>query len=373
VQEESAPTALKRYRDEVDPKLVNAGWGFELAKSVDHDKIDQSLVNHVRCGVFALARMNEIVETAGGYTLSDDRLRDVIALFVLHDIHKLDAERDDNPKTRFDIPKSEAEAYAERFGLYEFAGTDDEGLLRKMFHDCAIDHHDDWTAYTDQTSVEFDERRPFVRLADAFASSETPEQATDERTQSALDAAYPGENFTLRHHVLGDVKGVLTNLVNSAVADTLAQQGYEKLLLYQDGCVYFLPGDGPELTVDDRFVTAVFDELKESVRGAHEAYRDATKLRNNLTTRSQGFYGINDQDFFYAGTETVLEAVALKSVTDADPEDEPTDSMAETMAGLEKYLPFDIDRTREPVGFARLAYTVKRSFVDPVLQATDHE
>ncbi|PSP79749.1 hypothetical protein BRC70_00075, partial [Halobacteriales archaeon QH_6_68_27] len=110
VQEESAPTALKRYRDEVDPKLVNAGWGFELAKSVDHDKIDQSLVNHIRCGVFALARMNEIVETAGGYTLSDDRLRDVIALFVLHDIHKLDAERDDNPNTRFDIPKSEVEA-----------------------------------------------------------------------------------------------------------------------------------------------------------------------------------------------------------------------------------------------------------------------
>jgi CRISPR-associated protein Csc3 len=373
VQEESVPTAIKRYRDEVDPKLVNAGWGFELAKSVDHDKIDQSLVNHVRCGVFALARMNEIVETAGGYTLSDDRLRDVIALFVLHDIHKLDAERDDNPETRFDIPKSEAEAYAERFRLYEFAGTDDEGLLRKMFHDCAIDHHDDWTAYTDQTSVEFDERRPFVRLADAFASSETPEQATDERTQSALDAAYPGENFTLRNHVLGDVKGVLTNLVNSAVADTLAQQGYEKLLLYQDGCVYFLPGDGPELTVDDRFVTAVFDELKESVRGAHEAYRDATKLRNNLTTRSQGFYGINDQDFFYAGTETVLEAVALNSVTDADPEDEPTDSMAETMAGLETHLPFEIDRTREPVGFARLVYTVKRSFVDPVLDATDDD
>jgi CRISPR-associated protein Csc3 len=372
-QEESVPTPLKKYRDEVDPNLVNAGWGFEPAKSVDHDKVDQSLVNHVRCGVFALARLNEIVGLAGGYTLSENQLRDVIALFVLHDIHKLNEERDEDPATRFDIPRTEVEGYAERFGLYEFAGTDDEEMLARMFHDCAIDHHDDWAANPDQTSYEFDQLRPFVRLADAFASSETPEQATDPRTQSALDAAYPGEDFTLRHHVLGDVKGVLTNLVNSAVADTLAQQGYEKLLLYQDGCVYFLPEDGPETTVNDTFVTAVLDELKESVRDAHEAYRDATKLRDNLTTRSQGFYGINDQDFFYAGTETMLEAVALKSGTDTDPEDEPTDSMAETMAEIETYLPFEIDRTREPVGLARLAYTMKRSLVDPLLNATDDD
>ena len=372
-QEESAPTALKEFRDEIDPNLVNAGWGFEPAKSVDHDKVDQSLVNHVRCGVFALARLNEIVGRAGGYTLSEKQLRDVIALFVLHDIHKLDEERDDDPTTRFDIPKAEIEEYAERFGLYEFAGADDKELLRKTFHDCAIDHHDDWTANYDQTSYEFDERRPFVRLADAFASSETPEQATDERTQSALDAAYPGEDFALRRHVLGDVKGVLTNLVNNAVADTLAKQGYQKLLLYQDGCVYFVPEDSPEAAVDDTFVTELFDELKESVQNAHEAYRDATKLRDNLTTRSQGFYGINNQDFFYAGPATVLEAVTLKSATDANPEDEPTDSMSETMAGLETRLPFEIDRTREPIGFARLAYTVKRSFVDPVLDATDDD
>jgi CRISPR-associated protein Csc3 len=370
-QEESTPTPLKDYRDEVDPRLVNAGWGFEAAKSVEHGKVDQSLVNHVRCGVFALARMNEIVETAGGYTLSDTELRDAIALFVLHDIHKLDVERDGDPKTRFDIPKTEVEEYAERFGLYEFAGTKDEGTLEKTFHDCAIDHHDDWTANYDQTSPEFDCLRPFVRLADAFASSETIEQATDERTQSALDAAYPGEDFDLRRHALDDVKGLLTNLVNNSVADTLAGQGYEKLLLYQDGCVYFVPEDAPEATVDDAFVTELFDGLRESVRDAHEAYRDATKLRNNLTTRSQGFYGINNQDFFYAGSATVLEAVALRSASDADPEDEPTDSMANTMEGLEAHLPFGIDRTREPVGLARLAYTVKRSFVDPILDATD--
>jgi CRISPR-associated protein Csc3 len=370
-QEEIEPTAVEDYRNEVDPELVNVGWGFEPAKSVEHGKIDQSLVNHVRCGVFALARVNELVEGAGGYTLPDEELRDTIALFVLHDIHKLDEERDADPKTRFDIPKAEVERYAERFGLYEFAGTDDEETLEKMFHDCAVDHHDDWTANYDQTSYEFDHLRPFVRLADALASSETPEQATDERTQSALDATYPSEDFDLRRHTLDDVKGLLTNLVNKSVADALAGRDYERLLLYQDGCVYFVPDGRSAVTVDDAFVTKVFDELKQSVEQSHEAYRDATKLRDNLTTRSQGFYGINDQDFFYAGSETVLEAVAQNSVSDADPDDDPTDSMADTMNALEAYLPFEIARTREPIGFARFAYTVKRAFVDPILDETD--
>jgi CRISPR-associated protein Csc3 len=366
-------TAIEDYRTKVDPKLVNAGWGFKAAKSVEHGKIDQSLVNHVRCGVFALVQLNEVVERVGGYTLSDEELRDTIALFVLHDIHKLDEDRDEDPTTRFDISREEVEQFATQFGLYEFAGTADRETLKQMFHNCAVDHHDDWTANYDQTSFEFDQLRPFVRVADAFASSETPEQATNDRTQSALNEAYPSESFDLRYHVLEDVKGILTNLVNKSVGDSLDRRGYETLLLYQDGCVYLASEDVTEPVINDEFIEELFEDLRDSVRNAHEAYQDATKLRDNLATRSQGFYGINDQDFFYAGADTVLEAIALKSISDADPEDDPTDSMADTMEGLETHLPFSINRTREPVGFARFAYTVKRAFVDPVLDATETE
>jgi CRISPR-associated protein Csc3 len=370
---ESVPSALEAYRSEVDHRLVNEGWGFESAKSVEWGKIDQSLLNHVRCGIFALARMNEIADSAGAYSLSEEELRDAIALFILHDIHKLDPSRDADPETRFDIPRTEVVEYATEFGLYEFAGTEDEETLTRMFHGCAVDHHDDWTAKSDPSPPEFDRLRPFIRLADAFASSETPEQATDERTQSSLDAVYPGEEFVLRYHVLDDVKGILTNLVNKAVADTLSRRGYETFLLYQDGCVYVTEEAAQRTEIDDRFVDEVLDALQTNVKDSHEAYRNAEKLRDNLATRSQGFYGINDQDFFYAGAETVLKAVAQKSVSDADPEDDPTDSMAASMEALEAFLPYSIDRTREPVGLARFVYTVKRTFVDPVIESTDDD
>ena len=39
---------VSAFHDTIDPKLVDAGWGFEAAKSVEHGKTDQSLVNHVR-------------------------------------------------------------------------------------------------------------------------------------------------------------------------------------------------------------------------------------------------------------------------------------------------------------------------------------
>ncbi len=353
------------FRKQIDAKLVNAGWGFEPAKSVEFDKADQSLANHVRNGVTALARVNELIESVGGYPYDEDGLRDAVALFTIHDIHKLDTDRDEDAKTRFDIPKSEVEAYVEQFGLLEWA----DSLTMEDFHSCAVDHHDSWEANHDQSTITFDDYRPLIRLADALASSETPEAAT-KRQVDTLTSAYPNASADLRYHVLSEVKGILTNLVNAAIAETLEAAGYERLLIYQDGCVYLTPEDATPPDLDDGFVTETFATLKDNVRTSHPAYQDHGQLEDNLAVRSQGFYGINDQDFFYAGPNTVLQAIALKGVTDADPSSDPTSSMADSMEALEAYLPFEIERTREPVGLARFVYTVKRSFVDPVVDAT---
>ena len=370
---------VNAFYEDIDSKLVNAGWGFKTAKSIEFEKTDQSLVNHVRNGVAALARVNEVIEAVGGYPYNEGGLRDAIALFTIHDIHKLDEDRDENPDTRFDIPESEIEAYVEKFGLLDWA----ESLTMADFHSCAIDHHDTQIKKSgetvrvfnpsnpDQTTHVFDDYRPLIRLADALASKETPEAATSRGVTNAVQHAYPNAVADLRRHSLTDVKGILTNLVNAAVAETLEQASYEQLLIYQDGCVYLAPEDATSPTLDEQFVSEVFDNLKQNIRQAHPAYQDHGQLEENLTVRAMGFYGINDQDFFYAGAETVLQAIALKGATDADPSSEPTASMADSIELVESYLPFEIARTREPVGLARFVYTVKRSFIDPVIAETD--
>jgi CRISPR-associated protein Csc3 len=353
----------------VDPRIVDAGWGFQAAKSIEHGKTDQSLLNHVRNGMFVLAQLNDAVRSLGGYTLDEDDLRAVIALFTIHDIHKLDQERDADPKSRFDIPTEEVQRYVEAFGLDDFAPD----LTPRDFRSCAIDHHDDWTANTDQTTRRFDDLRPFIRVADGFASCDTPEAATDDSVQTAIDRAYLTSDFEVRQHVLDDVKGILTNLLNSAISERLGDLDYQPLAIYQDGCVYIVPEETDRPTVNQDFVKDIIDELQTNVRNSHKAYSDSSELSGNLTTRAQGFYGINDQEFFYAGAGTVLGAVVRKAVGDANPDDEPTESMTESMAGLETHLPTEIERTRRPVGYARLVYTVRRAFVDPALEATNND
>ena len=356
---------LAEYLADLDPNLLDIGWSFESTKSVEYGLTDQSMLNHVRNGVFAIVRLNEIAPSFGAYELSDDELRKVVALFTVHDLHKLRDEQEINDE--YDIAADEIANLVDALGVDAFAPD----LRIETFHACAVDHANTWNSNPEHSTRTYDRLRPYVRLADAFASCETPESATVERNQTGLEVAYPGADLTLRHHTLDDVKGVFTNLLNGAVSHILEGRfGYERFLIYQDGCVY-LTGEDTEVTVDDGLIGDVYDRLQSEIGDSHPAYDDHDALADNLATQSQGFYTINDQDFFYAGVRNILYAVAVKAKQDADPDSDPTDSMAETMELLNKRLPIDIDTTtRVAPGYARLVYTFKRAFVDPLIDAS---
>lgn len=356
---------LAEFLAELDPKLLDVGWGFTPAKSVEYGLTDQSMVNHVRNGVFAITRLNDLAPAFRAYELSDTELREVIALFVIHDLHKL---RDETTvHTEYDIDKAEVKTLVEQLDLEEFAPS----LRMEDFHACAVDHEDSWNSNPEHSTRTYDKLRPFVRVADGFASCSTPEEAAGARNTSTLEEAYPRANLELRHHTLDDVKGVFTNLLNGVTSTVLQERaGYELFLIYQDGCVYLTDNDAPDVQIDESLIGTIYDVLKTEINDAHPAYNDREKLADNLATRSLGFYGINSQDFFYAGARNVLLATTVKAVQDADPTDEPTDAMRETMETLKERLSIDIDTTtRVAPGYARLVYTVKRSFIDPLVDA----
>lgn len=357
---------LSEFLTEVDPKLLDEGWGFEVAKGTDYGQTDQSMVNHVRNGVFALARLNEIVPVFGAYELDNDELRQAIALFVIHDLHKY-RDEDTTAQTEYDIDSDEAAGLVEAVGVDEFAPS----LRIEDFHACTVDHENSWKSNPEQSTRTYDRLRPFVRLADAFASCETPEPAASERNKRALDAAYPGVDLDLRHHVLDDVKGVFTNLLNGIVARELNDRaGYELLLIYQDGCVYVTDSDHPQPAIDGGLVDALYARLTDEISTSHPAYDDRQRLAENFGVNyAQNFYSVSDQEFFYAGPANVLLAIIVRGVQDADPSEEPTDKMEETMNQLNDFLPFEIDtNTRVAPGYARLVYTIKQEFIDPLVE-----
>ncbi|MFC7131433.1 type I-D CRISPR-associated protein Cas10d/Csc3 [Haloferax chudinovii] len=355
---------LAQYLVDLDPYLLDIGWSFESAKSVEYGLTDQSMLNHVRNGVFAIVRLNDIAPSFGAHELSDDELRKVVALFTVHDLHKLRDKQGIDEE--YDINVDEVATLVDALGVGSFAPD----LRIETFHACAVDHANTWNSNPEHSTRTYDQLRPYVRLADAFASCQTPESATVERNQKGLEVAYPGTDLELQHHTLDDVKGVFTNLLSGAVSNVLKERfGYERLLIYQDGCVYLTSGY-TEVTIDDELIGDVYDRLQSEIGDSHPAYDDHDALADNLSTQSQGFYTINDQDFFYAGARNLLYAVAVKAKQDADPDSDPTDSMAETMESLNERLPIDIDATtRVAPGYARLVYTFKRAFVDPLVDA----
>lgn len=357
---------VAEFLADVDPQLLNAGWGFESAKSVEYDLTDQSMVNHIRNGVFALSELNDIAPTFGAYELDDEEFRQTVALFIVHDLHKL--RGDTGRHDEYDIDRSEVEALVTELGVDEFAPP----LHLDDFHACAVDHENSWNANPEHSTRVYDRLRPFVRVADAFASCATPEEAAAPRNEKGLGNAYPSTDLELRHHTLDDVKGVLTNVLNRVVGEVLADRaGYERLLIYQDGCVYLADGNAPPVEVDESLIDDIYGRFQSSVSDAHPAYDSKEKLAENISTLyAQNCYDINDQDFFYAGPGNIFLAVATKAVQDADPTDGPTESMRETMETLNERLPIKIDTTtRVAPGYARLVYTVKRSFVDPLVDA----
>ena len=370
IEEEAEETSeldeiIEDYLLNVDGALIEQGWDFEGAKTVGFGYHDQSLLNHVRNGVFFLLRVNRVAHGLDARTLDSDELRNAIGMFVAHDLHK--TRETSGPEEEFDIPRKTVVKFVGETELLEFA----PGLTVDDCWSCACAHHDSWNAKAGRTTLAFTELQGYVRLADAFASSPTPEDAVNERTRNRFDDVFYGD-LELRYHQLTDVKGVLTNLCNRAVAGLLEAHDYHVLCIYQDGCVYATSDDAPESTVDGSMIADIYEEFTETVRDSHPSYSNPATLMDSITTARLGYYDPSDEDFFYAGPKRILDAMVRKAAQDGDTDDDPTESMSEGIVKADAEVPITLDDTRQLVGAARLVYGVHRHIV-PELDADEED
>lgn len=353
------------YLRNVDSKLIDLGWGFEGAKTVEFGNKDQSLLNHARNGVFFLLHLNQVADDFDDRILSPDDLRDVVAMFVAHDLHKTIYDEDYNPEEEFDIPHERVEEFADKTDLLDFG----ESVSIEDLWSCACAHHDTWNAKTGKETLAWKELKYYVRLADSFASSPTPEEAVSDRSIAAFDDVFY-ESLDLGYHSLDETTGVLTNLLNAAVADLLSNYGYEVVAIYQDGCVYVNDGDEkPE--IDEGFVEDVYEMFTEKVRNSHRSYANAVELAENINTvYNLGYYSPSDEDFFYAGPNRVVHALAHKAAADGNNDNPPTDAMVSSIQEAGEELDSELDETRQLIGVARLVGGIRKTII-PELDVED--
>lgn len=363
-EDDVGPTDVAReYLEAIDSRLIDLGWGFRGAKTVEFGYKDQSLLNHVRNGVFFLLRLNAVAEEVGARSLSGEELRDVLAMYVAHDLHKT---RDSSgPEEEFDIPREDVETFIEETGILDFGSSVNVDDLWS----CACAHHYSWNAKTGRETLPFKELKYYVRLADAFASSPTPEQAVEPRNVEAFDDVFGG-GLDLGHHTLSETTGILTNLLNAAVADFLEEYGYRVLCIYQDGCVYATEDRGlPDIDAD--FVEDVYETFTEKVRSSHHSYTNPAELASNIDTIPHlGYYKPSAEDFFYAGPDRVIEGLVYKAIRDGENEDDLPDNTIDTIEQLEQLLDVEINKTRQVLGVARMVGAVGKHVV-PRLDVDD--
>lgn len=350
------------YIETLDPQLIETGWLFASNKSVEYGKVDQSMLNHTRNLVFFLHRLATQAEASELQPISADELRDLIALAVAHDFHKLRPEDNDRGE-RFNITTHELESFVSEVGLLEFAPA----LSLEDLRSCAVDHHEN--ARSAEVTLTWEDYRPLIRLADGMASCPTPQDATSARMQDLFRDAFPGASVKLANHRLDHVSGIFTNLLNGAVSEYLAEQyDYTVLTIYQDGCIYLAPDDEEAPTNTEEVANTLAQRVSENISQSHPAYQNLDQLQSNFSiVGAQGLYSLNDPDFFYAGADQMLRATVRKGVTDGEMENDPSDSARESMEILADALDTSFSMTKQQYGVARFVNTVKGTFVKPLL------
>ena len=341
----------------VDARLIDMGWDTKPAKSVEYGKTDQPMLNHVRNGVFFLIQLNSILREIGD-SYSEDRLREVVALFVSHDIHKL-YDGSDRSK-EFDIPLHDVEQIVDAAQISDIAPN-----LTAEDHWCsARATHITDNSMTAHLTLNFSRNVRRVRVADAFASSASLGEACGARTIRVFDDDPILRDYELRYHSLDDVKGILTNFINKTIADYLKDRGYKLLLIYDDGCVYIAPKGAGRVELNKDVMEELSGRVIENIRKSHPIFRDPDLIKDNIKfIGNLGHYKILDKDFIYSGAEKVVAAIIRKGVADSFGEGKITASMKKSIEKVSGVVEQELDETRQMVAISRIISTIAHTIV----------
>ncbi|MBC7227426.1 MAG: type I-D CRISPR-associated protein Cas10d/Csc3 [Thermoflexales bacterium] len=300
---------LSDYVETVVPAMWRRAYHLVLVKGgPEYPHLsEQSHFTHIVNGVFALARLLEFIarENVAPSRLDGSVLRKALALYTVHEVHK-DREVERGSLSEFDLPLERLREEYRALGLEGFAGTVGDHLLRAANVHKRSSRHGDLLLADDP-----DAQRLWllVRIADAMASSQTPEEAARSLQGYLTDLAGPAfapqsppGRFALHFHELRDVRGVLTNAVHEAIARYLeANPGFFPLLFFATGTLYLGPARVAE-EVADGLVPAVAEAIIQSLaRGT-----DATTIRTALRAEK---YDFERYVYTFATAEDLLETV----------------------------------------------------------------
>ncbi|OPY55300.1 MAG: hypothetical protein A4E49_00472 [Methanosaeta sp. PtaU1.Bin112] len=382
--EELESSLFEEYLKAVDIHLVERGMAFRPAKSVEFGKTDQSMLNHIRNGVLFLLRFNEALEKLDARPLEKNGLKECIALFVVHDLHKLkfgEWKQDEDAlemleimENQFEIPEDTLKEFIDEMHLRDFAPS----LKDEDYFSVAVALHKSRFSRSGARTSRFMDLEPFLYLMDSMASCASPEEAVSARSLTALRDGFPQDSphdqLNLQYHQLDDVKGILSGIINKSVADVLKEQGLIMLMAYQDGCVYL--GKGKQrAAISEELIERVYEALEKNIQVSTPALSSATSLVRKVDLQGNiNCYRLSDEYYFFSGPRMMVRAYIEKALTfaqipkKAELSDEMRTSIRRAMEAAQMDHTLSDREERMLVEYARMVNTVQKSFISKLIK-----
>lgn len=295
---------LSDYFVLVDPAIRASRYALRPAKSVEYGKVDQPMLSHIRNGVWAMVELNRCLSEMGSnLVLSQEELREAIALFAVHDLHKC-VNRD--WKAQFDLSAEHVHMVATEFRATEYAPD----LTAKDYQSIAVALHKTRGFHDDLTPKATDYLE-WVRLADTLASLERPQVSNSMRKD--LDNVDPSLSFY--YHLFQESTGILSNLVHTGIAEWAKKKGLYPFLIFETGVLYVGP-KGIDLKDPDReTLREIYHEFEHVLNSCHAAISTPTEFSESIGVQgSKGLYSVDKASFFYSGIPTVMKGFMAAAV-----------------------------------------------------------
>jgi len=300
---------LYEYFSVIDHALRTSPYAYKPAKSTDFEKVDQTLLNHVRNGISAIIDLNKILVKRGSLNiLTEEKLKEVIALFSIHDYHKLVGREF---REQFDLSEDEVMLFAHSIHADSFAPD------LKPFDFFSVIQHHTTIGFHDELSNKFYDYRYWFLLADALSSLEYPR--VDANVKHYLKKIDP--SFDFYYHTFSESIGLLSNIINTTVSDWLSSKDLTPFLYFENGILYLGPANTSVQLQKPDEIEEIYVKLKEKIQSSHENLSYPEKLQNSLQIQgSKGLYSVEESFFFYAGINTVTKAFLQKAALSKESE-----------------------------------------------------
>lgn len=364
---------LVEFEKIVVPRMISSDWMSLVAKSKSYpyyNNTEQNLNAHIFPGVEIAA---DVVEQAPGLYPGSD-LRDIIAMWTIHDIHKIVKDNNDE----FDISLEKAQSWIDELRLTEF----NDKLSARDYHSCAVALHNQGPTNIDDSTNRFTELRPALRLIDATVSISKPSDFIEQAERPVSKVfGKPNEIYLPACHEVDFDDSVVRNIVSKNFYEYFAEKGYMLIDIRDDGVLYAKPEDSDPITDMSQFVSEMTGNSLDDLRNAYQIYTNKSFLGGDIgspSSRSEysempRVYEISDLSHICLSRPEIIQRIVQAAVEQQNKPWNISKESRRQIDSINQILDESIPKHSMIEGLAALVHTVYREILPDVVNSDRSE